>query len=517
MKSAKTLRLILGDQLNANHSWYRTRSEEVVYLIAELRQETGYVRHHVQKICAFFAAMECFAEALTKAGHRLIHETLDDTADFETLPELLAHWCLQLQVSRLEYQRPDEYRLSLQLENLTVDTDLEILCVESEHFLLPFNDLTKYLNQGRHNRMETFYRKMRKRFKVLMDGDQPQGGSWNYDEKNRNKLKPSDLENLPEPLQFSNDVAAILDRLKRHQVEYFGEAKASIPWPVTRRQAMELLHWFCEVCLPKFGTFQDAMTQNSEHNWSLYHSRLSFALNAKILHPMVVIQTAIESFESSQGTISIAQVEGFVRQILGWREYVRGIYWTHMPDYASKNELEASRALPEYFWNGKTRMNCLRHSLSQSLTHAYAHHIQRLMVIGNFCLLAGIHPDAVDAWYLGVYIDAIEWVEMPNTRGMSQFADGGIIATKPYAASGNYIQNMSDYCNGCHYQVKEKLGEKACPLNSLYWHFMYRHRQRFSSNPRIGFAYKTWERMSAPVQHQILKKAEKILEDLETL
>ena len=305
----------------------------------------------------------------------------------------------------------------------------------------------------------------------------------------------------------------ILARLKRHNVESLGKAEEELLWPVTRKQSKDLLTYFCEQLLPLFGTFQDAMTANSKHKWSLYHSRLSFALNAKILHPMQVIQAAVAAYRGNPN-IDIAQVEGFVRQILGWREYVRGMYWVNMPDYLAQNALGAQRDLPDYFWTGATKMNCLHHAIGQSLDTAYAHHIQRLMVTGNFCLLTEIEPQQVDAWYLGIYVDALEWVELPNTRGMSQFADGGWIASKPYAASGSYMQKMSDYCTVCHYQVKEKTGPRACPLNSLYWHFMVKHRDRLARNPRIGMIYGNWDKQNEEQKRLVLERAEWCLENL---
>jgi len=259
------------------------------------------------------------------------------------------------------------------------------------------------------------------------------------------------------------------------------------------------------------------MTHKSEHAWSLYHSRVSFALNSKILHPMQVIERAIVEYHSRPEEISLAQIEGFVRQIIGWREFVRGMYWVNMPEYSNLNELDAQKDLPEFFWTGETKMNCMSQSIKQSLEYAYAHHIQRLMVTGNFALLAGLNPDQVDDWYLGIYIDAIEWVEMPNTRGMSQFADGGLIASKPYTASGAYINRMSDYCSGCHYKVKEKVGETSCPFNSLYWHFMHRHRDKFGRNPRIGMVYRNLDKMEDSLREQVFERAEAILENLDSL
>ena len=517
-KSYKTLRLIMGDQLNASHSWYKNKDETVLYVIAELHQEASYVKHHVQKIAAFFLAMQAFANALQSAGHEVLHLKLEETENYTDLPDLIIKLCSQFHIERFEHQRPDEYRLTSQIEGVDFqEHDVAYACVDSEHFVLPFEEIDKYFKRGKATRLEGFYRKMRQRHDIMMEGDQPLGGQWNFDAQNRNKLKKSDLADIPDPLVFENDFADLLPRLKNLKITHFGEIGEVLLWPVNRKQSLALLDYFCEHGLPKFGLFQDAMTGNSEHAWSLYHSRLSFAVNAKILSPMQVIKRAIAEFESRPDDISLAQIEGFVRQIIGWREFVRGMYWVNMPDYSDLNALEAKRDLPDYFWSGDTKMNCMKQSIGQSLEYAYAHHIQRLMVIGNFCLLTGIDPSQVDDWYLGVYIDAIEWVEMPNTRGMSQFADGGLIASKPYTASGSYINRMSDYCSDCHYSVKDKVGESACPFNSLYWHFMDRHRDRFANNPRIGMVYRNFEKMDAALRKDTLHRAEWVLENLNSL
>ena len=511
-----TLRLILGDQLNARHSWFSGDKDDVLYVIAELRQETDYVPHHLQKVCGFFAAMEHFAHALQKAGFHVLHLTLDDTEQYDSLPTLLTRLCREYRCSSIEYQRPDEYRLAKQLAEMENET-IALRCAETEHFLLPFDELEQYFTANKHLTMEHFYRQMRRRFNLLMENDKPVGGQWNFDAANRGKLKPADLKEIPAPLLFETDISAIRARLERHKVCTIGELSEPFIWPVTRAQAKQLLSYFCQHLLPHFGRFQDAMTAHSPHGWSLYHSRLSFALNTKMLHPKQVIDAAINAYEASNGAIDIAQIEGFVRQILGWREYVRGVYWVNMPEYKQYNTLKASRPLPGYFWNGKTRMRCLEHAIGQSLTSAYAHHIQRLMVTGNFCLITGINPDEVDQWYLGIYIDALEWVELPNTRGMTQFADQGIVATKPYAASGNYIQKMSDYCSGCHYKVKEKTTDDACPLNSLYWGFMHQHRDRLENNPRIGMVYRNWDKQSREMRDATLARAEWCLDHIEEL
>lgn len=515
LKHFHSVRLILGDQLNAQHTWYKQVDPKVLYLIAELHQENTYVTHHVQKICAFFSAMTQFASKLCADGHQVRYLTLDDTQNFADLNALLQHYIAETGAIKFEYQRPDEYRLLAQLSQLKL-ANITVNCVDTEHFLLPFAEIDREFPQGQHRMMEHFYRRMRKRFNILIEDGKPVGGQWNFDASNRQKLKSQDLKSLPTPLMFGHNVEDILERLKRHGINTMGKADMHLLWPINRAQSLELLRYFCEYCLPAFGRFQDAMTQQHPAQWSLYHSRLSFSLNAKLISPLEVINAVIEHYQANPH-IEIAQVEGFVRQILGWREYVRGIYWANMPQYASINTLEATRKLPDYFWNGKTQMNCLRHALSQSLDFAYAHHIQRLMVIGNFCLLTEIEPNQVDEWYLGVYVDAIEWVEMPNTRGMALFADGGIVGTKPYAASGSYINKMSDYCSGCHYKIKERSGALACPFNSFYWRFMNKHRARLSQNPRIGMLYQTWDKMEESVRNTILATAEHNLANLNRL
>ncbi len=516
-KQYSTLRLILGDQLNANHSWYKSHDPNVLYVVAELQQEMHYVQHHIQKLCAFFASMESFAHALQKANHHVLHLTLDETQQYKTLPCLIKKLCKNFGAQHFEYQRPDEYRLFNQIGTIALG-NVTVTVKDTEHFLLPYDDIFHEFSKGKHHKMEFFYRKMRQRFTILMDDAlKPLGGSWNYDAENRNKLKPDDLEVIPQPLTFSRDVRAIIERLDRHGVHYFGKADEHILWPTNRQQSLQLLHFFCEQCLPLFGQFQDSMTEKSPHAWSLYHSRLSFALNAKMLSPLQVITTAIDAFNNSHGKITLPQIEGFVRQILGWREFVRAVYWVNMPEYSGLNQLHADRTLPEYFWTANTKMNCMQHAIQQSLDYAYAHHIQRLMVTGNFALLTGLSPDQVDEWYLGIYIDAIEWVEMPNTRGMSQFSDGGIVGTKPYAASGNYINKMSDYCKSCHYTVSKKVEDNACPFNSLYWHFMTRHRNLLEKNPRIGMVYRNWDKQEQMIKDQTLNRANWCLDHLEEL
>jgi len=517
LPKTKTLRWIFGDQLNANHSWYADRCEDTLYVIAELPQETNYVRHHVQKVCAFFLAMEAFSKSLQSRGHKVLHLTLDDSAEYVSLKKLVEVIITRSGCSIFEYQRPDEHRLLSQLQELSSQLSITTKEVHSEHFLVPVEELPSYFKPNTSVRMEMFYRKMRKRFNILMTNDGPLGERWNFDKENRKSFSKKSLSEIPEPLIFKNDARAVMARLEKHKIKTIGVADDNLLWPIDKTQSLQLLEHFCEFGLSRFGLYQDAMTANSEYQWSLYHSRLSFSLNTKILHPMQVIQTAIQSFEDSNGEINLAQIEGFIRQILGWREYVRGMYWSNMPDYSAANSLDANRPLPSWFWSGNTKMNCVNKSIQQTMTYSYAHHIQRLMVTGNFSLLAGLAPNEVDEWYLGVYVDAIEWVELPNTRGMALFADGGLIASKPYAASGNYINKMSDYCNGCVYNVKERTTEDACPFNALYWHFIDRNKDRFSGNPRMAFPYSTWRKYSSQEQEKIVAKGEQLLADLESL
>lgn len=518
---AKHIKLILGDQLNSEHSWFTKVEPDVLFVIAELHEEASYTKHHIQKIAAFFAAMNAFATNLKSQGHNVCYLTLDDTKNFKNTADLIQHLITTHQSDSFSFQRPDEYRLREQLQQLAQHLNQQFNIIvnedDTEHFLVPYETLPQHFTAKTHVRMEGFYRYMRKHFSILMDAGKPAGGAWNFDAKNRQSFKQADLKFIPKPLVFTTDASPYLSRIKTHNINTMGHEVNTISYPINREQSLELLTFFCEHQLPNFGNFQDAMTMASPYAWSLYHSRLSFSINTKMLHPMEVIEKALTAYQESKGVITLSQIEGFVRQILGWREYVRGMYWANMPEYADQNFLNATRDLPQWFWDGDTQMNCMKHAITQSLDHAYAHHIQRLMITGNFSLLAGIAPDQVDAWYLGIYIDAIEWVELPNTRGMALFADGGWIATKPYAASGNYINKMGDYCKSCRYKVKEKLGEDACPFNSLYWHFIDKNYDKFSSNQRMSFPVRNWDKTDEAQKIEIREKANNLLANINHL
>lgn len=510
----KTLRLILGDQLNLQHSWFDKVDEDVTYCMFEMRQETDYVNHHIQKIVAFFLAMRSFADELSEAGHNVVYYKLDASQNKQGLIENLTALIEKDGFENFEYQEPDEYRLDKQLKAFCADQKkLSTRVYSSEHFLSERMELEKFFEGKKTYLMESFYRSMRKRYDILMEGGKPLTGKWNYDHDNRKKLPKDHIP--PAPFVFKKDVTDIYDLIKEQGVQSIGVLhEEDFVWPTTRQESLALLDFFCEHCLIRFGTFQDAMTPGY---WSLYHSRVSFALNVKLISPLEVIKKVVAYWEEHEDEVSIAQTEGFVRQILGWREYMRGVYWAKMPEFAEMNFLDHQRDLPGYFWTGDTKMACMKHAIQQSLHYAYAHHIQRLMITGNFALLAGISPDQVDEWYLGIYIDAIQWVEITNTRGMSQFADGGIVGTKPYVSSANYIDKMSHYCKGCYYNKKEKVGERSCPFNSLYWHFYDRHKDKLQGNPRIGMAYRLWNKMDTGKKEDILGQAEMHLNNIEQL
>lgn len=510
----RTLRLLLGDQLNAEHSWFQQADDQVWYLMMEMRQETDYVMHHVQKVVAFFKAMRAFAAEREAEGHQVIYYELNHPHNQQSLPENVQQLVEEYGFERFEYQMPDEYRLDEQLRELGESLGIEYQAVDTEHFLTQRHELADMFAGKKTYLMETFYRNMRKRYDVMMQDEKtPLTGQWNYDQNNR---QPYDGKvPVPEPLSFGENVAEIVELLEAQGVKTFGEIDPdNFLWPTTRQEAEEALEFFLEKCLPYFGTYQDAL---SKEHWSLFHSRISFPINAKILHPLYVTRRAVAHWEGHQDEIDISQIEGFVRQVIGWREYMRGVYWAHMPEYAEKNFFGHDRKLPEWYWTGDTKMNCLHHAIRNSLDNAYAHHIQRLMVTGNFALLAGIDPDELDQWYLGIYIDAIEWVEITNTRGMSQYADGGLVGTKPYVSSANYIDKMSDYCKSCHYAKTKKHGDKACPFNSLYWHFYERNRDKLEKNPRIGFVYPTLNKMKPDNRQMMMEQAEEYLADLNSL
>ena len=508
-----TLRLILGDQLNYKHSWYQQRHNNVYYLVMEMKQETGYVVHHAQKLIGFFAAMYNFAAYLRKHGHNVIHIRINDAHNTQDLERNINNIIAERNIKHFEYQLPDEYRLNEQLKNICSRLAISNKVYDSEHFYTTRTELATLFSGKKTYLMETFYRHMRKKHSVLMDGAEPTGGKWNYDTDNRNPYK-GEIP-IPAPMLLQHDYCDIWIEIEKAGIEYIGQPSAdNFNWPTTRKESLSVLEYFVQHLLPGFGRYQDAMYTGHKY---LFHSRLSFAMNVKMISPAEVIEAAVKQWQRHPDHITLADTEGFVRQILGWREYMRGIYWAQMPAFATLNYLGHDKPLPSWYWTGNTKMNCLKHAVNQSLESAYAHHIQRLMVTGNFALLAGIHPDDVDKWYLGIYIDAIEWVEITNTRGMSQFADGGLIGSKPYISGATYIDKMSNYCKSCHYNKAQKTGTGACPFNSLYWHFYERHRELLSKNIRISMMYGTLNKMKPADKAALMEQAQYYLDNIESL
>ncbi len=490
--------LVLGDQLTMGAgALARAEKDRDLVVMAEVMDEATYVRHHPKKIILVLAAMRRFAEALRADGWRVAYTRLDDEAGAGSIAGELLRRAEAEGIERVLATRPGEWRLRQLLEDLP----LKVTVLPDDRFLCPPDDFADWARGRKTLRMEHFYRMMRRRTGFLMEGDEPAGGKWNFDHENRKPATDDLLREAPpmhDPCAVTREVIALVkDRFPDH----FGDPEPF--WFATDRQgALECLRDFVKNHLPDFGTYQDAMLAGDPF---LHHALIAPYLNLGLLTPREVCEGAQDAYRA--GDVPINSAEGFIRQILGWREYVRGIYDLHGPGYAEQNALGHDRDLPGFYWDGRTDMACIAAVVAQTREHAYAHHIQRLMVTGNLALLAGVDPAQVHDWYLSVYADAYEWVEAPNTIGMSQFADGGQLGSKPYVSSGAYIDRMSDYCGACAYRVKEKTGARACPFNLLYWHFLGRHRERFEGNPRMAQMYRTWERMDPDRRRTVLAEA----------
>ncbi|MCV2883360.1 cryptochrome/photolyase family protein [Aestuariibacter sp. AA17] len=499
----KTLRLILGDQLSTDISSLQDIDKHSdIVLMAEVREEATYVKHHKKKIAFLFSAMRHFAKQLNSDGINVLYIDYEHPENQGSLFEQIKYFCQSENVARIVVTKPGEYRLLDDMQQWQARLNIDVELREDNRFLSTPEDFALWAKGRKQLRMEYFYREMRQRWHILMDGKDPVGGKWNYDAANRQSL-PDNIT-IPSPTRFDPDALTknVITLVETHFSDHFGSLQ-DFHFAVTRKQALTVLAAFIDERLAQFGDYQDAMANNKP--W-LFHSHISFYLNCGLLTPKEVINKAQEAYDNHQAPLNA--VEGFIRQVLGWREYVRGLYWYKMPEYKTQNYLNATRSLPDFFWDTNTKMQCLKQCLSDTYNNAYAHHIQRLMVIGNFALLAGLAPDEVNNWYLLVYADAYEWVELPNVTGMILFADGGVLASKPYAASGNYIHKMSDYCQHCHYNVKEKNGSQACPFNYLYWDFLIRNQDKLGRNPRLGMPYKTLTKMTADKQRLIQEDAE---------
>ncbi len=502
------LRLILGDQLSPDIASLRgARAGEDLILMAEVRAEATYVRHHKKKIAFLFSAMRHFAHELKAAGYRVRYVRYDDPGNQGSLRAEVARALEdEAGLEHVIVTKPGEWRL---LEDMQAWRDLLPVAVElreDTRFIMSLTEFNDWAKGRKQLRLEYFYREARRKTGLLMDDGEPAGGQWNYDQENRKRLPASmrpPERPLPEPDALTREVMRFVDATFP---DHFGDLEP-FNFATTRTGAEQALEHFIEDILPGFGDYQDAMAADEPWMW---HSLLSAYLNCGLLDPMDVCRRAEGAYRDGRAPLNA--VEGFIRQILGWREYVRGLYWHRMPGYGSLNALNADRQLPAFYWTGETQMRCLAEAIGQTRRHAYAHHIQRLMVTGNFALLAGLDPAEVNEWYLIVYADAYEWVELPNTHGMALFADGGIIASKPYAASGNYINKMSDYCRSCAFKVTKRTGEDACPFNFLYWDFVSRNQGVLSRNPRMSVICKALDRMDLQELQQIRDQAGQFLE-----
>ena len=488
------LRIVLGDQCTHSLSALSDLAPGDVVLLSEVMAECTYVPHHPKKIILILSAMRHFAQELRCQGITVDYITLDDPDNTGSLRGEMVRAVERHRPDRVVATEPGEYRVAEDMRHWHEASGLETEIRDDTRFICRIQDFRAWARdkdpRGGSFRMEFFYRDMRRRTGLLMDDGQPAGGRWNYDAENR-KPPPKNLRGPPVPA-FAPDAITteVIALVQRCFPTHYGSADG-FTMPVTAAQALVVLEDFVTNRLPLFGDWQDTMKAGES---TLYHALISTSLNTGLLCPLQACRAVEAAWRA--GLAPLNAVEGFIRQVIGWREFVRGVYWLTMPEYGRLNGLNAERRLPGFYWTGDTAMNCLHHAVTDTMRNAYAHHIQRLMVTGNFALLAGLHPDEVDEWYLVVYADAFEWVEMPNVRGMALHADGGIMGSKPYASSGAYINRMSDYCKGCAYDVKEALGETACPFNALYWDFIARHSERFAQNNRMAMPVRTWSKMA---------------------
>ncbi len=504
MAELRSLVVVLGDQLDLDASGFDGFDARVdAVWMAEVDEESTHVWSSKPRTAVFLSAMRHFALALQAAGRGLHYTHLDSPGNCGSLGAQLQADIERLRPAQLVMTAPGDWRVLQAIKGVAQANGLALDIREDRHFFVSVREFAAHAKGRKSLRMEYFYREQRQRHRVLMQGDEPVGGQWNFDADNREAFGVAGPGTVPprtgfEPDEITREVIAVVNtRFAQHPGALDGFA-----WPVTRAQALQALQAFIEQRLPLFGRYQDAMWPGDP--W-LYHSHLSAALNLKLLHPREVVAAAEAAHRD--GLAPLASVEGFVRQILGWREYVRGVYWTQMPGYAERNALDANENLPAWFWTGATDMACLRDALAQTLTHGYANHIQRLMVTGLYALMLGVQPKQVHAWYLAVYVDAVEWVELPNTLGMSQYADGGVMGSKPYIATGKYIQRMSPHCQGCRYDPAERSGDSACPFTTLYWDFLMRHEAVLARNPRVALQVKNVARLTDAQKQAVTERA----------
>ncbi len=505
--SNAALILVLGDQLSAEQGALKGATAGVdTILLAEVREEAHYVRHNRHKIAFIFAAMRQFRDRLRARGFEVVYYDYDDGKD--SLLAAVEAALVGREFGAVKVCEPGEHRLLRAMRDWSLGVPVEI--VPDDRFLASHDEFAAWADGRKQLRMEYFYRLMRRKYSILLDAEgKPEGGKWNYDASNRQGWRAGESVPTRPELVVDPGTRSVLELVNRAFPEHPGNLDRFY-LAVTAEQAEAHLQWFIEHALPRFGQFQDALAEESP--W-LFHSLVSMYLNVGLLDPLAVCRRVEQAWRD--GHCDLPAAEGFIRQILGWREYVRGIYWLKMPEYGQLNSLNATRPLPAWFWSGETKMRCLQVAIDQTLELGYAHHIQRLMVIGNFALLAGLDVKSVCDWYLAVYVDAFEWVELPNTLGMALHGDGGVMASKPYAASGKYIQRQGNHCKQCAYNPAKTTGEGACPYNSLYWHFIDRHLEGLRANPRMGLVVRNWERRAEEDREAVIAWAEQVLDRLD--
>jgi deoxyribodipyrimidine photolyase-related protein len=509
---ARHLIVLLGDQLDARSlALEQADPQRDVVVMIEAWEESIHVRSHVARIALFLSAMRHFAQELRGRGFTVHYRHLDQQGD-ACVGQGLRAAIEAFQPSGVVGIEPGDWRVRQQIE-AALPAGLPLQWHEDTHFLCSTRRFAKWAGRSKQLRMEFFYRQMRKDYKVLMDGDEPVGGQWNFDADNRSGFGKSGPGAVPPAPVFEPDgiTREVMDLVSQRFGDHPGSL-AQFRWPVTRAQALKALEDFIANRLGQFGKHQDAMWTGMPFGW---HSMISSSLNLKLLNPLEVVQTAEQAWR--ERGLDLASVEGFIRQVLGWREFMRGVYHLDMPDLKAANHFGHERPLPAWYWTGQTRMNCMAQCIGQTLDHGYAHHIQRLMVTGMFGVLAQIEPGQLCDWYLSMYVDAVEWVELPNTAGMALFATGPRFTSKPYIASGAYVQRMSNYCQGCHYEPQRRTGDKACPLTSLYWYFLKTHEAQLGTNPRTSLMIKNLQRIEPQEMADIEAKARDMLADLDAL
>ena len=510
-KKTRNLVLVFGDQLDSGSAAFNAfDTGKDAVLMMEVKEESTYIPQHKIRLAFFFSAMRHFAEVLKDRGCAVYYVTLDDPNNRGSFETEITRWVHKIQPQRIICVRPGDFRVLECVQTTAKSLNCELDVRPDRHFMSTINDFKAFAKGRKSLILETFYRKMRRDHDILMKGKDPESGKWNFDKDNRGVFGKKGTPKIKPPRFFQPDQTTqeVIKLVQRELPDSPGQLE-NFDYPVTHEQALDALRDFVKYRLAHFGTYQDAMVTNHPF---LYHSRLSCVLNLKLLDPRKAIDGAIQAYRDKSAPIN--SVEGFVRQILGWREFVRGVYWLKMPEYAEMNALQADLPMPAFMWTAETEMNCIHICIQQLIDHAYAHHIQRLMVMGLFSLLLGVRPYDVHRWHLSMYADAVDWVSLPNVLGMSQYGDGGIIGTKPYAASGSYINKMGNYCANCIYDPKDSIRESACPFTTLYWDFLSRNRHRLRKNPRMGLQFRNLDRKSDADLNKIRKKANRLKSDL---